>query len=400
MPGALEGVKVVELGLLVAGPSAAAMLCDWGADVIKIEPPQGDPFRGLFASVLGSAIAVNPPFETDNRGKRSVALDLQKEEARRIAHRLIERADVFVTNMRPRVLDQYGLGYEPLSKLYPRLVYAQITGYGPDGEERDRAAYDIGAFWSRAGVAAALTPPGAELPQQRGGMGDHMAGMAAAGAVCAALLAREKTGRGQRVAVSLLRTGVYMMGWDISLALRMKVPILPYDRQHAINPLITSYKAGDGRWFWLLLLQADRHWRDLCGAIGREDLLSDERFENIEKRRVNGSALVAELDGVFAGASLAEWGEAFDRHNVWWAPVHTINQVVEDPVARAAGAFAEAPGPDGPTALVATPADFSETRQAPQGLAPELGQHTEEVLLELGYGWEEIVTLKETGVIP
>jgi len=400
MPGALEGMKVVELGLWVAGPSAAAMLCDWGAEVIKIEPPQGDPFRGLFASVLGSPIAINPPFETDNRGKRSVALDLQKEEARRIAHQLIERADVFVTNMRPRVLDQYGLGYEPLSKLYPRLVYAQITGYGPDGEERDRAAYDIGAFWSRAGVAAALTPPGAELPQQRGGMGDHMAGMAAAGAVCAALLAREKTGRGQRVAVSLLRTGVYMMGWDISLALRMRVPILPYDRQHAINPLITSYKAGDGRWFWLLLLQADRHWRDLCGAIGREDLLSDERFENIEKRRVNGSALVAELDGVFAGAGLAEWGEAFDRHNVWWAPVNTINQVVEDPVARAAGAFAEAPGPDGPTALVATPADFSETEQAPQGPAPELGQHTEEVLLELGYGWEEIVTLKEAGVIP
>jgi len=400
MPGALEGVKVVELGLWVAGPSAAAMLCDWGAEVVKIEPPQGDPFRGLFASVLGSPISVNPPFETDNRGKRSVALDLQTEEARRIAHQLIERADVFVTNMRPRVLDQYGLSYDELGKRYPRLVYAQITGYGPDGEERDRAAYDIGAFWSRAGVAAALTPPGAELPQQRGGMGDHMAGMAAAGAVCAALLAREKTGRGQRVAVSLLRTGVYMMGWDISLALRLKAPILPYDRHHAINPLITSYKDGDGRWFWLLLLQADRHWNDLCRAIEREDLLSDERFENIEKRRLNAPALVAELDGVFAARSLAEWGEAFDRNNVWWAPVNSINQVVEDPVASAAGAFAEAPGPDGPTSVVATPADFSETLQAPRGPAPELGQHTEEVLLELGYGWEEIVTLKESGVIP
>ena len=180
MPGALEGVKVVELGLWVAGPSAAAMLCDWGAEVIKIEPPQGDPFRGLFASVLGSPISVNPPFETDNRGKRSVALDLQTEEARRIAHQLLEGADVFVTNMRPRVLDQYGLSYDELGKRYPRLVYAQITGYGPEGEERDRAAYDIGAFWSRAGVAAALTPKGADYPQQRGGMGDHMAGASAA----------------------------------------------------------------------------------------------------------------------------------------------------------------------------------------------------------------------------
>src|SRR3970282_836306 len=189
MPGALEGGKVVERGLWVAGPSAAAMLCDWGAEVIKMEPPQGDPFRGLFASVLGSPISVNPPFELDNRGKRSVALDLQTEEARRIVHQLLEGADVFVTNMRPRVLDQYGLSYDELSERYPRLVYAQITGYGPDGEDRDRAAYDIGAFWSRAGVAAALTPPGAELPQQQGGMGDHMAGVGGARAGRGALLA-------------------------------------------------------------------------------------------------------------------------------------------------------------------------------------------------------------------
>src|SRR3989304_2347823 len=220
--------------------------------------------------------------------------------------------DVFVTNMRPRILDQFGLSYDPLSKRYPRLVYAQITGYGPDGEERDRAAYDIGAFWSRAGGGA------------------HMAGMPPAGPVCAARLARERTGRGQRVAVSLLRTGVYMMGWDISLALRLKAPILPYDRHHALNPLITSYKAGDGRWFWLLLLQADRHWADLCRALEREDLLSDERFENIEKRRLNGPALVAELDGVFAAKSLAEWGQALDRHNVRGAPGHTITQAVGD----------------------------------------------------------------------
>src|SRR3972149_11882740 len=222
MPGALEGVKVVERGLGVAGPAPGGMVWDGGAEVGKMQPPQGDPFRGLFASVLGSPISVNPPFETDNRGKRSVDLDLQTEGARRIAHQLIERADVFATNMRPRVLDQYGLSYDPLSRRYPRLVYAQITGYGPDGAERDRAAYDIGAFWSRAGVAAALAPPGAGGPQQRGGMGDHMAGVAAAGAVCAALLAREKTGRGQRVAVSLLRTGGYMMGWDLSLGPRLQ----------------------------------------------------------------------------------------------------------------------------------------------------------------------------------
>jgi crotonobetainyl-CoA:carnitine CoA-transferase CaiB-like acyl-CoA transferase len=302
--------------------------------------------------------------------------------------------------MRPRALEDFALDYPALSERLPRLVYCQLTGYGPDGPERDRAAYDIGAFWSRAGVAAALTPPGAQLPQQRGGMGDHMAGMAAAGAVCAALLARERTGRGQRVAVSLFRTGVYMMGWDIGLALRLKMPILPYDREHAINPIITCYRSSDGRWFWLLLLQADRHWPDLCRAIGREELLADERFANIERRRTNGPALVELLDGVFASKEMDEWARLFGEHDVWWAPVNSLKEVVDDPMSQAAGAFADVEGPEGPVPMVSTPADFSDTGQAPRGLAPELGQHTEEVLLELGYDWEGIVALKEAGVIP
>jgi len=400
MSGPLEGIRVVELGLWVAGPSCAMMLRDWGADVIKLEPPNGDPFRGLFASALGSAVPTNPPFEVDNRGKRSVSVNLEHEEGRAIARKLVEQADVFVTNMRPRVLDDFGLDYATLSEDHERLVYAQITGYGPDGPNRDRAAYDIGAFWSRAGVGAALTAPGHEIPQQRGGMGDHITGMGAAGAVAAALFARERTGKGQRVAVSLLRTGIYTLGWDVSLALRLGVPIVPYDRQHAINPIINSFKSGDGRWFWLLLLQADRHWPDLLRAIEREDLLQDERFADITTRREHTPDLVAELDAIFAQRTLDGWGEIFDRENVWFAPVNSINEVVDDPVATEAGAFKEVDGPDGPVKFVATPADFSANEATPRGLAPELGQHTEEVLLELGYDWEEIIPLKEKGAIP
>jgi crotonobetainyl-CoA:carnitine CoA-transferase CaiB-like acyl-CoA transferase len=368
--------------------------------VVKIEPPGGDPFRGLFASALGAPGALNPPFEVDNRGKRSVALNLDNEDARDIARKLVDQADVFVTNMRPRVLDDFELDYATLSKANPRLVYAQITGYGPDGPNRDRAAYDVGAFWSRAGVAASLVPEGAPLPQQRGGMGDHMTGMGAAGAVRAALLARERTGKGQRVAVSLLRVGTYMMSWDVMLALRLNVPVKPYDREHAVNPIINCFRTEDGRWFWLLLLQADRHWPDLCRAVGREELMRDERFADISVRREHAPELVEELDAVFATKTLGEWGEILDRENVWWAPVNTVNDVIADEVAHEAGVFRDVEGPDGPVPFVATPADFDATPAGPRGLSPELGQHTEEVLLELGYDWEQIVALKERGAIP
>jgi len=292
------------------------------------------------------------------------------------------------------------LTYPGLHERFPRLVYAQVTGYGPETESRDTAAYDIGAFWSQAGVGASLTPPGGDITQQRGGMGDHMTGQMTAGAICAALYNREKTGRGQHVSVPLVRVGCYMVSWDLMLALRLGVPILTYDRYHAVNPIIDCYKSGDGRWFWLLLLQADRHWGDLCRAMGREDLMEDERFKNIEVRRINAPTLVQELDAVFATKSMAEWADAFAANDVWWAPVNSINEVVKDPMVRAAGAFVDVPGPEGSVEMVAPPADFSGTPWQAKGLPPELGQHTEEVLLELGYDWEGIVALKERGAIP
>jgi crotonobetainyl-CoA:carnitine CoA-transferase CaiB-like acyl-CoA transferase len=305
-----------------------------------------------------------------------------------------------MTNVRPRVLETAGLTYETLRETNRGLVYCQMTGYGADGPHRDRAAYDVGAFWARAGVAASLTPEGAELPHQRGGLGDHVAGATAAGAICAALLARLRTGEGQRVAVSLIRAGIYTIGWDVNVTLRLKFMVRPYDRHHAVNPLIDCYQAGDGRWFWLLLLQGDRHWPDLCRAIDREDLLEDDRFANIGLRGLNAPALVDELDKVFATKDLDEWGQAFDRENVWWAPVNSISDVVNDPVAQEAGAFIDVPGPEGPIQGVATPADFYGTPWQPQGYVPELGQHTEEILLELGYDWDTIVALKEGSVIP
>jgi crotonobetainyl-CoA:carnitine CoA-transferase CaiB-like acyl-CoA transferase len=396
----MEGIKVVEMGVWVAGPSCAAILCDWGAEVIKIEPPNGDPFRGLFASALGAAIPINPPFEIDNRGKKSICLNLENAEAVAIARRLIDGADVFISNMRPRVLDQFGIGYEDVRKTNPRIIYAQLTGQGPDGAESNRASYDIGGFWSRAGVGASLTPPGSPIPQQRGGMGDHMTGVAAAGAISAALFHRERTGQGQRVAASLVRTGVYMMGWDYALEMRLGARTIPYDRYHAPNPIINCFRTKDGRWMWLLLLQGDRHWPDLCRAVGREDMLSDERWNNIVKRRDNAQSVVEELDPEFAKRTLEEWGPILDEHNVWWAPVNSIAEARQDPLVQEAGAFTAVESADGTVPLVNTPVDFYGTPHAPQGPAPELGQHTEEVLLDLGLDWDSIIALKEAGAIP
>ncbi len=400
MPGPMEGIKVAELGFWVAGPSCAAVLADWGADVVKVEPLTGDPFRGMAASfprVNGEGM--NPPFEVDNRGKRSIGLDYATEHGREVLLRLIDQADVFVTNLRVDALERAGLDHTTLSARDPRLVYASITGLGLAGAERDRPAYDIGSFWARAGIAAALTPAGATLPYQRGGMGDHMTGMAAAGAVAAALFVRERTGAGQLVSTSLLRIGTYMMSWDTTIGLH-GLPTVPWTRKTAPNPLIVDYGAGDGRRFWLLGLEGDRHWPALLRAVGRPELADDPRFADISARTENNTALVELLDDLFAAKTRAEWTEIFDREGVWWAPVQTTNELLEDAQAHAAGCFVDVPDGAGSSRRgVASPVDFGTTAWAPQAPAPELGQHTEEVLLELGYDWDAIIELKDAGAV-
>jgi crotonobetainyl-CoA:carnitine CoA-transferase CaiB-like acyl-CoA transferase len=401
MSGPLTGIRVVDLGLWVAGPSAGAVLADWGAAVVKIEPPDCDPFRGLYLTAAGAELPANPPFELDNRGKRSVVLNLTTAEGRGIAHALVARADVFVTNMRPAALARLELDWAGLSARNPRLVYGLVTGYGERGPDADRPSYDIGAFWSRSGIAAALTPPGGDPPFQRGAMGDHTAGMTLAGGISAALLARERTGRGQLVSTSLLRVGIYVLGWDTNAALRLGIDAAPMTRAWTPNPVISAYRAKDERWFWLLGLQGQRHWPDLVRAIDRPEWLCDSRFATMRARRENVTELIPLLDEIFATRTLAEWGEAFDRAGMWWAPVLNTTEVIADPQAEAAGAWVDVPVAEGGTArMVATPVDFSDTCWAPAGASPECGQHTEEVLLELGYDWERIGTLKEAGVIP
>ena len=386
MTGPLDGVRVVELGVWVAGPGAGGILADWGADVVKVEPPLGDPAR-LFQRMLGGAEGEpNPVFELDNRGKRGIVLDLGREAGREVMHRLLAEADVFVTNIRPAALERLGLGAEALCERYPGLVYALLTGFGLDGPDADRAAYDIAAFWARAGIAASLRPPGGALPFQRGGMGDHSAAMTAAGMVSAALVEKGRTGRGQFVTTSLLRQGTYTLGFDVNVALMWGRSLRIGQRESMHSPTVNNYTSADGRPFWLVGLEGDRHWPPLARAVGKPEWLTDERFADALSRAINSQELIAELDAIFATKTLDEWAAIFETEpELFWSPVNTVEEVLGDEQFWASGAVVDVPDEEGSKVMLATPADFGGTPQQPRWRAPRLGEHTREVLADLGY---------------
>jgi crotonobetainyl-CoA:carnitine CoA-transferase CaiB-like acyl-CoA transferase len=383
MPGPVEGIKVVELGVWVAGPAAGGILADWGADVVKIEPPGGDPGR-MFGRMLGCDLGTNPPFEMDNRSKRSVVLDLASDEGRSAALELISDADVFLTNIRLGALKRVGLDFESLAARNARLVYGLITGFGETGPDADRAAYDVAAFWSRGGIAHLLTRPGDTPPFQRGGMGDHLVGMTLAAAVCAALLARERTGKGQLVTTSLYRQGAYTVSFDINTYLLTGQPIAIGQRETMGNPCMNNYAAGDGRRFWIVGLEASRHWPALCRVVGRPDWLTEPRYSDARSRAANAPEVIAELDDIFATKPLDEWAEVFaGEPDFFWSPINSIEDLVADDQFHAAGGIVDVPDGEASVSMVATPADFHGTPWAPRSVAPDLGEHTEEVLAEL-----------------
>jgi len=396
--GPLDGIRVVELGVWVAGPAAGGILADWGAEVIKIEPHDGDPARG-FLAMLGGDVPFNPPFELDNRSKRSIAVDLTAPPGRTLALELIDRADVFLTNIRLDALDRLGLDAARLLERRPSLVYGIITGYGLEGPERGRAAYDIGAFWARSGIAGLLAAPGGEPPFQRGGMGDHGAGMALAAGVCAALTARARTGDGQVVATSLMRHGMYTIGFDLNTALRFGVPIGTATHATMGNPAINCYQDCDGRWFWLIGLDGDRHWPDLCRAVDHPDWIDDPRFGTARARRQNLDQLIPALDAIFATRTREDWGAILDREGMWWAPVQTMDEVLADPQAWAGGGFVDVPDGSSNQTMINSPVDFLGTPSAPRAMPPELGEHTDAVLAELGRDADTIAALRADGIV-
>jgi crotonobetainyl-CoA:carnitine CoA-transferase CaiB-like acyl-CoA transferase len=398
----LSGVKVVELAMWVAGPSTAVVLGDWGADVIKLEEPKtGDPTRGYVTrSIADSNVKIYPAFELDNRNKRSVAVDLRTPDGHAFALKLIEQADVFITSLRLDAIARMKLDYMTLSARNPRLIYATLNGYGHRGPDKDRPAYDYAAAWARSGLMATIAQPGQPPPAQRPAMIDHPVGLGLAGAISAALFARERTGRGREVMISLFAMGLWMNATDLTGAMLTGTAPVSESRTQRINPMWSSYRCQDGKWIYFVMIQSDRFWPNFCAALGRANWKDDPRFCDASARAKHCAELTAEIDEAVAHRTAAEWSSIFDRHELIWAPVQTDAEVLRDPQAEAIGAYAPVDHPHLKNVrLVNSPVEFGDDQRPNHRVAPELGQHTEEVALEIGYTWEEIARMKESGTL-
>lgn len=399
MAGILEGLKVVEMGNNIAIPAAGAIMGDWGADVIKVEPLTGEMMRGMTVVQGVRMHGINMQFELLNRDKRALALDLKTEGGKAIIHRLVKSSDVFIANYEVNALRKLQLDYATLNRLNPRLIYAVVTGYGTAGPDKDERGFDFTAGWARSGTQALMAEAGGIPPAQRAGMYDRTAGMHAVAGICAALFNREKTGEGQEIELSLYHVGVYTVGTDIQNALN-GLPTLPNDRQRPVSPLWNSYRARDGRWFQFAMLQSDLHWPGLCRAMGRPDLENDPRFSSMHGRTENSVELIRIMDQVFVTRDRSDWEKPFRENGVIYGRVETPAEVIEDPQAHANGFFTEIDHPKaGRMKYVTMPVDFRQNRASVRSSAPEVGQHNEEVLLELGYTWDDISRLKDERVI-
>jgi crotonobetainyl-CoA:carnitine CoA-transferase CaiB-like acyl-CoA transferase len=399
---AFDGVRVVELAQWVFVPVAGALLADWGADVIRIERLEGDPYRGLATQGIGTdRDGVNLSMALANRGKRSVALNLRDPTGLTVLHELLCTADVFLTSLRPGALSRLGLEANTLRERYPSLIYARGHGFGVRGPDANQPGYDSSAFWARGGVGHILTPPERDYPiSQRGAMGDRNGAMAMAFGIAAALLKRGKTGAGSVVDVSLLATAMWMLSSDLLAALNGGEAAPVSGRGPQVNPLTGNYRTKDGRHIQLMFLQGDRYWAPFCHLVGRDDLIDDPRFADLAARRANSAACVAELDAVFAGRTFAEWKQLLAELDAPWAPVQSVREVIEDPQVIANGYVGEVALDGGQGYRLPTvPVQFDE-QAPPLRRAPEHGEHTEALLLELGYDWDRIAELTDQGVIP
>jgi crotonobetainyl-CoA:carnitine CoA-transferase CaiB-like acyl-CoA transferase len=396
MDAPLAGVRVVELASYVAVPAAGALLADMGADVVKVEVPRGEIYRHGRPKFSGYAsdFPESPPFHMDNKGKRSLTLDLARPEARDAALRLIDRAEIFITNMLPGRRKKYGLDHESLLARRPRLLFGAISGYGHGGEAADWPAFDYSTYWARSGMMDIMRDEGVPPSMQRPAVGDHAAAVNLVCGLLAAMRLRDASGQGQYVDVSLLQTGLHILGTDISNALVTREPAKRHDRRAAPNALWNSYPVAEGRWLLLVMIEADRYWLQFCRAIERPDLLLDPRFEDAWQRNHNCRELIAEIEATFARRTLAEWKPLLDAGGIIWAPVHRVEEAIDDPQARAMGYFHEVEHAEaGRFETVGPPFRIDGCDLGARRAVSSLGADGRDVLREAGLADDEIEKL-------
>ncbi|MFC1984995.1 CaiB/BaiF CoA transferase family protein [Chloroflexota bacterium] len=401
---AFDSIKVVETASAIAGPTAGRILADWGADVIHIEHPvRGEVLRSQSKlRQRGKAIISDIDYAAQNynRNKRGMTLDLRQDDGKEIIYRLLEKADVFLSNFRPRELKKFKLEYDTLSQLNPRLICANVSGYGRKGPDRDLPAYEPTGYFARSGMFHLLQVPGMHPPHHPMGAGDSVTGLALACGIITALFMRERTGLGQEVDVSLFHTGVFTISRDIAGSLVTGQDMKQIDRKDMSNSLVTCYQTKDGRWLRFAVNQPDLYWSRFCQAIEREDVEHDPRFASFEPRIQNHAALFTILEEAFLTRTLDEWKVRLNEGGIPWAPVQNLPEVTADPQARANDFFVPFDHPTyGPIELVANPIKISKSPETIRMPAPEFSQHTEEILLEHGYTWEDIPRFKEQTVI-
>jgi len=397
----LKDIKVVEMAYYIFVPYAAAHLADLGAEVIKLESPAGgDPLRNYHPGTHHVPFGnYNWVFDQHNRGKKSLALDIRTEKGQEIAHRLIQQVDVFITNFRMPALKRLRMDYDTLSQVNPRLIYALGNAYGHTGPDKDTGGFDYGAF-ARSGMMASFGEEGTPLVQCQPAMGDHIGGFQLFSAIGLALYHREHTGEGQFVHASLYGSLLDAGSFSLQSALATGEEVPRKRRKQAGNPLCNSYQDKNGEWFQLSMKQPDRTWPHFCQALGRPDLQDDPRFKDTAARAEHCQELIAILDDIFATMTVDEWEKACQGKEVYWSRACTYGMVAKDPQAWENGYIVEVPHPElGTYKTFGFPLHFSKTPAQVKAGYPALGEHNEEILLGLGYTWDDIIKLKEEDIL-
>jgi formyl-CoA transferase len=403
MTKALDGIKVVEVGAAVAMPIAGMLMGSWGAEVVHVEPPGRGDMQRYASHRLGAWTQyseINYLWEHVDRNKKSICINLANPEGQKVIHRLCEEADVFLNNLRPYEMEKFNLTYEHLATLNPGLIYANLTGYGLRGPEKNAGGYDSVAFWARSGVMEMMHDTDSAPNVSRGAYGDSITSLSFLSGVMTALFVRERTGIGQRVEVSLYNTGTWVLGFDITGCLITGRDAMRPQRKSMTNPIRNHYPTKDNRWIMLGMTNAQTYWPEFCRAIDRPELENDPKFATFDARQQNAVELVSMIEQIFRTRTYAEWMEHLSKYKLVWSPICTPLETTRDAQAIANEFFVDWDHPRyGNIKVLNNPIKLTKTPAGIECRAPELGEHTDELMARLGYDSAAVARMKEAGII-